>query len=208
MRARERMASLEDEAEDANANAADADAAAAAAERSRVEMGAAAEAARAAAEAARAEAEAARADAAEAEARVAAAEARCAEHDQGGGEAPPAIVAAMEASVHRMAELLRARTAEVESLKATVNAECEERIRLLSTITMLQGGAPPTHASPPPPGWVPKGAAALEAGGDAPVHGAGLLSARGEANGVGHVQWGMARQPARRGRHAGGGKWH
>ena len=94
VRARERMASLEDEAEDANANPA------AAAERSRVEMGAAAEAARAAAEAARAEAEAARADADEAEA-------RCAEHDQGGGKAPPAIVAAMEASVHRMAELLR-----------------------------------------------------------------------------------------------------
>jgi len=70
-------------------------------------MGAAAEAARAAAEAARAEAEAARADADEAEARVATAEARCAEHDQGGGKAPPAIVAAMEASVHRMAELLR-----------------------------------------------------------------------------------------------------
>jgi hypothetical protein len=155
------MASLEDEAEDANANAADADAAAAAAERSRVEMGAAADAARAAAEAARAEAEAARADAAEAEARVAAAEARCAEHDQGGGEAPPAIVAAMEASVHRMAELL-------ESLKATVNAECKERYAFFDDRHASRGRSPHARLAAAP--W---------------------LGARGEANGVGHVQWGL-----------------
>ena len=52
------------------------------------------------------------------------------------------------------------------------------------SIAILQGGAPLTYASPPPPGWVPKGAAThsrREGDGLPPVHDAGLLSARCEA---------------------------
>jgi hypothetical protein len=52
------------------------------------------------------------------------------------------------------------------------------------SIAILQGGAPLTYASPPRPGWVPKGAATLEARGrrtPARARRRGLLSARGEA---------------------------
>ena len=58
----------------------------------------------------------------------------------------------MEGALARMSELCRQKGAEVEALKRTVTAECDERVRLLATVQQLQaqlgGGA--AHAVAPP----------------------------------------------------------
>ena len=51
----------------------------------------------------------------------------------------------MEASLIKLSEMLRQKSAEVEALKRTINAECEERVRLLS---LLQQQHPPQPHGP------------------------------------------------------------
>ena len=57
----------------------------------------------------------------------------------------------MEASLIRMSEIVRVKDAELEALKRTVNAECQERVRLLALVQGHGQAAAPAAPQPSAP---------------------------------------------------------
>ena len=89
-----------------------------------------------------------RAEADELRERLRAAEASLEARPSGPPEFEPSAIEGMEASLIRMSEIVRVKDAELEALKRTVNAECQERVRLLALVQGHGQAAAPQPSAP------------------------------------------------------------